>query len=120
MIMNDGLDLLRDFIHGDSVTSPSHMAVGDGTSFPQATETTLINELLRKTFSTQTKGTTGKETLEMTILTSEANGEDLSEIGIFNHATTGDMLNRIVFDPIAKTSAFELKIEIELTEARPV
>lgn len=120
MIMNTGLDWIRNYLHGDAPTAPTHMAVGTGTSFPQATETTLETELLRKTFSTKTKGTTGKETLELTILTTEGNGSDLSEVGILNAASSGDLLNRIAFDPISKTSAFELKIEIELTEARPV
>lgn len=120
MITNDGLDLIRNWIHGDAPTAPTHMAVGTGTSFVQATDTTLETELLRKTFSTKTKGTTGKETLEMTILTTEGNGNDLSEFGILNAASVGDLLNRIVIDPISKTSAFELKVEIELTEARPV
>lgn len=119
MIMNDGLDLVRDFLHGDSVNAPSHMAVGVGTATEKATDTTLGSEVLRKTFSGTTKGTVGKETYEMTILTTEANGNDLSEVGIFNAASAGDMLNRIVFTPISKTSAFELKIEIEITEARP-
>lgn len=118
MITNDGLALDRDWLAGDSVNAPSHIAVGTGPSYPIATNTALETEVLRKVFSTKTKSGDGKITFEMTVTTAEANGSDLSEIGIFNAASVGDLLNRIVYTPIAKTSAFELKYEIEVEVRR--
>ena len=118
MIMNVGIDLVRDWLAGDAVNDPSHIAVGVGTSIPTATETTLVSELLRKVFSAKTKEGDGKITYEMTLTTAEGNGSDLSEIGIFNAASVGEMFNRLTFTPLAKTSAFELKIEIEVETRR--
>jgi len=118
MIMNTGIELVRDWLAGDAVNDSTHMAVGVGTSYPTATETTLVSELLRKTFSAKTKQGDGKITYEMTLTTAEGNGSDLSEVGIFNDPTTGEMLNRLAFTPLAKTSAFELKIEIEVETRR--
>ena len=118
MIMNVGIDLVRDWLAGDAVNDPTHIAVGTGISTPIVTETTLIAETVRKTFSAKTKVGDGKIVFEMTLTTAEGNDTDLSEIGIFNAASVGEMLNRLVFTPVAKTSAFELKIEIEVETRR--
>ena len=54
----------------------------------------------------------------MTLTTAEGNGTNISETAIFNAASVGEMLNRLVVTPVAKTSAFELKIEIEVETKR--
>lgn len=118
MITNDGLDLIRDWLNGDSVNAPSHMAVGTGTTPTVATDTTLETEVLRKAISSTSKGTVGKVTLQLDLSTAEANGNTLSEIGTLNAASLGDLLNRLVYTGIPKTSAFELKFEIEYTVRR--
>ena len=118
MIMNVGIDLVRDWLAGDAVNDPTHMAVGTGTSSPIATETTLIAETVRKVFSAKTKQGDGVINYEMTLTTAEGNGTNIAEIAIFNAASVGEMLNRLVFTPVAKTSAFELKIEIEVETKR--
>lgn len=118
MIMNVGIDLVRDWLAGDAVNDPTHMAVGTGTSTPLVTETILVAETVRKTFSAKTKQGDGKITYEMTLTTAEGNGTNLSEVGIFNAASVGEMLNRLTYTPVAKTSAFELKIEIEVETRR--
>jgi len=94
------------------------MAIGTGIASPQVTDTTLQTELLRKIFSSKTKGTIGKITYEMTLTTAEGNGNNLSEVGVLNASSGGDLLNRLTFKPIAKTSDFELKIEIDLEVRR--
>lgn len=118
MITNDGLDLLRDWLHGDAVNAPSHMAVGSGATPPVATDTTLETEVLRKAISSKSKGTTGKVTLQLDLTTAEANGSTLTEIGTLNAASLGDLLNRLTYTGIAKTSAIELRYEIEYTVRR--
>ena len=118
MIMNVGIDLVRDFLAGDAVNDPTHMGVGTGTSNPVATETTLIAETIRKVFSAKTKQGDGINIYELTLTTAEGNSTTISEVGIFNAASSGVMLNRIVFTGVPKTSAFELKIEIEVEVRR--
>ena len=118
MIMNVGLELLRDWLAGDAVNDPTHMAVGTGTSNPVVTETTLVVETVRKTFSAKTKQGDEKITYELTLTTVEGNGTTLAEVGIFNAASVGDMLNRLTYTGVDKTSAFELKIEIEVETKR--
>lgn len=119
MITNAGLNLLRNWLYGDSVNTLSHIAVGTGTANPQATDTTLQTELLRKTISAKSKGTDGKFTLQLDILTTECNGSTLTEVGAFNAVTVGDLFNRLTYTGIPKTSSFELKYEIEYTLRRP-
>lgn len=118
IVPNDGLDLIRDWLAGDTVDDPTHIAVGTGTATPLVTDTALVTEVLREVFSQVSKGTTGKVTFEMTLATTEANGNTLTEVGIFNAASAGDLLARVVFPGIAKTSSFELKIEVEITIQR--
>ena len=120
MITNAGLNLLRNWMYGDSVNALSHIGIGTGISTPQATETDLVASVLRKAFTAQIKGTDGIATYEMTLLTSEGNGNTLTEVGIFNAVSSGDMLNRITHTGVPKTSDVELKYEIELTAKRVV
>ena len=118
MITNAGLNLIRNWMYGDSVNALSHIGVGTGITTPQATDTALEASVIRKAFSTQTKGSDGIATYEMQLLTSEGNGNTLTEVGIFNSASVGDMLNRITHTGVPKTSATELKYEIEITDRR--
>ena len=118
MIVNSGLNLLRNWLYGDSVNTLSHIALGTGTSTPVATDTTLETETIRKTISAKSKGTDGKFTLQLDLSTAEGNGTIISEIGALNAASVGDLLNRIMFSGIPKSSAFELKFETEYTIRR--
>ena len=120
MITNAGLNLLRNWMYGDSVNPLSHIGIGTGTSTPQVTETDLVTSILRKAFTSQVKGSDGIATYEMTLLTSEGNGNTLAEVGIFNAVSSGDMLNRITHIGIDKTSDIELKYEIEISDKRVV
>ncbi|MCK5159943.1 MAG: hypothetical protein KAQ99_00060, partial [Candidatus Aureabacteria bacterium] len=76
------------------------------------------SSVIRKAFSTLTKGSDGIATYEMQLLTSEGNGNTLTEVGIFNAASSGDMLNRITHTGVPKTSDVELKYELEVTDRR--
>ena len=59
MITNAGLNLLRNWMYGDSVNALSHIAVGTGGAAPQATDTTLETEVVRKVFGALSKGSVG-------------------------------------------------------------
>lgn len=106
-------------MYGDSVDALSHIAVGTGGAVPQATDTTLQTETVRKAFGAQSKGADGIALYQITLTTAEGNGTTITEVGILNAASVGDLLNRILHTGIEKTSAFELKYEIEITVRRP-
>lgn len=83
-----------------SQASMSHIAVGTGTTTPVVGDTTLANELTRKVLDSKVQGTSPNDnqiTYTVTFGSGEAVGA-LTEAGIFNAASNGVMLNRLVFD----------------------
>jgi hypothetical protein len=117
MITDAGLNLVRNWLAGDSVNAPSHCAVGTDDTAPAAGDTTLGAEVHRNALGTEQKGTTGKTTLKMTLLSTQANGSALKEVGILNAAASGDLVNRLTHTTINKTSSFEVRYQVEFTVA---
>lgn len=114
LVVTAGRNLIRDFLFGDAVDPLSHMAVGTGLSVPVITDATLGSEILRDIFSTSSK-TNLKITYGLFLDTGDANGNTLSEAGIFNHSVSGTMYARAVYDPIPKTSAITVTYTWEIT-----
>lgn len=117
MMLTAGLNAIRDFIYGDAITAPTHIAVGTGTTAVQASDTTLETEILpdgsnRKTITTRTKPNDKKVRLQTQITAAEANGQTLTELGAVNAASGGTLFNRIVYVAINKDPTFELKVQI--------
>lgn len=120
MIVDAFLNLLRDAIYGDSVTYPTHIAIGTGTTAASATDTALETEVFpdgsnRSAISSRTKPASKKVRLQMLVGAGEANGNDLTEVGATNAATSGTLMNRVVHTAISKDISFELKYQIQAT-----
>ena len=123
MIVDAWLNAMRDFIYGDAITAPTHMAVGTGTTPALASDTTLETEIYpdganRKAITSRTKPSARKVRLQTLIAAGEANGNALTEVGVLNAATGGTLMNRVVHTAIHKDASFELKVQIltELTD----
>ena len=120
MIVDVFLNLLRDAIYGDSVTYPTHIAIGTGTTAAAAGDTALETEVYpdganRSAISSRTKPAAKKVRFQMLVGAGEANGENLTEVGEVNAATGGTFTNRVVHNVILKTAAFELRYQIQTT-----
>lgn len=124
MIVDAFLNSVRDFIYGDTITAPSHIAVGTGTTPALASDTALETEIFpdganRNAITSRTKPSAKKVRLQTLIAAGEANGNVLTEVGILNAATGGTLMNRVVHTAINKDASFELKVQI-LTELSDV
>lgn len=124
MIVDAWLNAMRNFIYGDSVTAPSHIAIGTGTTASLASDTALETEILpdganRNTITSRTKPAAKKVRLQTAIAAGEANGNVLTELGVLNAATGGTLMNRVVHTAITKDASFELKVQV-LTELSDV
>ena len=124
MIVDAGLNAVRDFIYGDTISAPSHIAVGTGTTPALASDTTLETEIYpdganRNLITSRTKPSAKKVRLQTLITAGEANGNVLTEVGVVNAATGGTFTNRVVHTAIHKDASFELKVQI-LTEISDV
>jgi len=117
MIVDDGLDLIRDFLYGGSVTGPTHIVIGTGTTAAAAGDTALETEVFpdganRNAITSRTKPSAKKVRLQTMIAAGEANGHALTEFGVANAATGGVLVLRVVTaTAINKTPAFELQIQ---------
>lgn len=119
MIVDAFLNLIRNAIYGDSVTYPTHIAIGTGTTAAAADDTTLETEIQpdganRSAISSRTKPAAKKVRLQMLVGVGEANGNDLTEIGALNAATGGTLMNHIIHTAISKDASFELKYQIQI------
>ena len=98
-------------------TTPTLFAVGTGTTAPLVTQTDLVTPV-DITAGVQTKVfVTGYPTLDETnlvssirclLLTTEANGNSLTEFGIKNTDGTKKLFSRVVHTPVTKSSAVQV------------
>jgi len=114
MMVDDGLNVLRDFLYGDSVW----MAFGTGTTAAAAGDSALETEFYpdgaaRETVGSKTKPTSKKVRLQTNLTSGEGNGYAITESGVFDAVSGGNLYNHHVFAAINKTSATELNVQHE-------
>lgn len=103
IIVNGGFDLIADAI-GRATGRPaviSHIAVGTGTTAEAATQTTLVTELSRIAATYAHTAGTKVFTMTATFAAGVATGA-ITESGVFNAASAGTMLDRVVFPVVNK------------------
>ena len=126
-ITNAFLNALRNFIYGDTIVPPSHMAVGSGgtSSTDYGGLTALVDEKFRKAFTNRTKGSNaGVVQLDCTITSTDVsgnglNGQSWNEIGAFNAASAGTMTFGQFFTAFTVALNTEYRLEVTLTAQRP-
>lgn len=99
----------------------THLAVGDDSTTPQTSDTTLTNEVFRKTVTDYSQ--TDNELLASTFIeSSEANGNTIREVGLFaGGLAPGDtgypdrMWNHSVIADIVKDDTRTITIDVTLT-----
>lgn len=111
MILNDFIEDLRDLIYGDSITMPTHIALGTGTTAATASDTTLETEVVRKSAS-KSKSGTDNVAYASTWTTAEGNGNTFTEVGAINAASNGTLANRQLFPGFSKTVDYELRVQV--------
>jgi hypothetical protein len=105
LVVNAGLNLIRDFLDGDAPTAPTHFGYGTGTNAVTAGDTALQTQVARATFTTKTSNAQ-QQVFTFYLGSATANGNTLAEAGIFNAASGGTMLCRVKLSPtIVKTAS---------------
>lgn len=103
IIVNGGFDLISDAI-GRATGRPaviSHIAVGTGTTAEAATQTALVTEISRIAATYAHTAGTKVFTMTATFNAGVATGA-ITEAGVFNAASAGTMLDRVVFPVVNK------------------
>lgn len=108
-----GRNLLRDLLHGDSVTGITEFALGTSATATTNADTTLGAQVLRDTV-TQLLKTSLTVTAKYFLSSSQLNGTTIREAGLFND---DDVLiaRYVLTTPIAKTAAIAVTLTWSIT-----
>jgi hypothetical protein len=101
MVVNLGLNLIRDLLAGDTTDYITHIGYGHGDTVPESTNTILEDEEARYEITTPWTMSTGGAIIEHYL--EAGNLGTLSEAGLFTSDTDGTMYARATFDPVTKT-----------------
>jgi len=115
LVVTAGLAVLADRMKGTPLKGEmTHMAVGEGTTAAAAGDTDLETPVgSRQTLTTGVSGAV--ITYSRTFAAGESTNSALTEAGLFNASTGGDMLCRTVFTAINKGGSDSLAITWTVT-----
>lgn len=102
LIVQDGRNLLRDLLAGNTNANISHFAVGTGGTAATDSMSALQTEVYRQQI-TRMDGYNNQLQVRYFLASNEANGNTIREAGIFNDATTGIMFARVTQGEIIKS-----------------
>ena len=112
MNTNYFLNDIKDTAINEIIAKTQYIAVGTGTTTATISDTSLDNEILRKARQSYTQNT-NSVVVSMWIGTSEANGSTLSEVGVFDASSGGNLLTRDTFTGLTKDNNTEVWIDLE-------
>nr|BAR33983.1 Phage-related tail fibre protein [uncultured Mediterranean phage uvMED] len=113
LVVTAGKNFVSSRMKDTTKAAMSHMAVGTGTTAAAAGNTTLVTELDRNTL-TSTTVTTNEIAYVCTWAAGDGTGA-ITEAGLFNASSGGDMLCRTVFSVVNKGSADSMTITWTIT-----
>lgn len=90
-------------------------AVGTANTTPDESDTALGSEVFRDTVDEFDMTVTDQFTASLQVLTTEANGNTIREVGFFDAASAGNLWTRHTLNSIAKTSDIQLYLDVEVT-----
>ena len=116
-VVDTGLNMIASLIAGANkegtnyISNPTHMAFGTGSKQVVAGDTKLQKEVFRKAF-TSVKRTKNVVEFQCTMEPGEApsNVVPLTEVGLFNAASSGTLFARCIFLPVNVTLEDEVRI----------
>ena len=109
LVVSDGLNFIVSRMKDTTQDAMSHMAVGSSTTAASAGQTDLVSIL----GSREALGSTTVSTNTVTFICSFGAGSGtgaVTEAGVFNAVTAGDMLCRTVFDVVNKQATDSMSI----------
>lgn len=117
LVVNSGLAFIISRMAGTSKGVMSHMALGSGTTAAAAGQTDLISILGAREIidSTTIAGTNNEKIVYVSSFEATKGTGAVTEAGIFNASSAGDMLCRVVFPVINKQADDTLAISWTLT-----
>lgn len=119
LVVDTGLAFMVSRMVGTSKAVMSHMALGSGTTAAAGGQTDLISILgARQPLTSATiNGTKNEKVTYSTTFGAGVGTGAVTEAGVFNALTSGDMLARVVFPVVNKQGGDTMGIDWTLTQA---
>jgi hypothetical protein len=114
LVVNDGLNFIVSRMKDTTQGAMSHMAVGSSTTAAAAGQTDLVSILGSREALDSTAVSTNTVTYVSSFEAGEGTGA-VTEAGIFNASTSGDMLCRTVFAVVNKQATDSMTITWTIT-----
>ena len=117
LVVNAGLAYIASRMVGTSKSVMSHMALGSGTTAAAAGQTDLVSILGSREAldSTTISGTNDEKVVYVSSFEAGDATGAVTEAGIFNAATSGDMLCRTVFSVVNKAADDTMSVTWTIT-----
>jgi len=106
------LNTIKGEVRDAVIAEGTHLAVGTDNTAATVSDTTLGAEEERNARQEYTEGTSDV-VLSLFVASTEANGVDLAEVGVFDAGAAGNMMMRDIFTAISKTASIEVWIDVE-------
>ena len=114
LVVTTGCELIASRLSDQAIPAPSHMAIGSGTVAPTKADKKLGSELHRNPFISNATRNGAQVTYKALFGAGQGTGA-VTEVGIFNDASAGTMLNRATFAVVNKAPTDSLEITWNLT-----
>ena len=99
----------------DSIeTMFAYGAIGTGTAAFSTADTTLGTEVFRDAVDEVDTSVTETIVVSLRVLTTEANGNDITEAGFLDAASAGNLWTRNVISAITKTTDKQLYLDVQI------
>lgn len=113
LVVNSGLDFIASRMKDTTDSAMSHMAIGSGSTAAAAGDTALGTELGRVSLTSTT--VTSNEVAYVATFAAGTGTGAVTEAGLFNASSAGDMLCRTVFSVVNKAADDSLQITWTIT-----
>lgn len=102
MVVNAGLAIISDLVSGVGGTVPKYVAEGTGSTAPAVTDTALGLEVETRATGTVSRVTTTatNDTMQVVGTVSQTGTHAITESGLFDASTSGNMLCRGTFTAV--------------------
>jgi len=115
LVVAVGKDIIASRLAGNTIALPSFMAVGSGNTAAATSQTALGSELGRVALDSSTR--TSNTIAYIATFGAGTGTGSLTEAGIFNAASSGNMLCRTVFSTVTKAAGDTVVITWNVTIA---
>lgn len=114
LVVNTGLNVIAERLAGTAKAAVSHMGIGTGTTAANAANVGLEIPKATRVAASSVVVTAGAITVTATF-TGATYAGSITEAGLFNNASLGEMISRVVFAPYVLGSSDALTITWTLT-----